>query len=419
MAILISTPEDLDNIRNDVEADYILTNDIDMAEWGNFTPIGDPDNRYRFYGSLDGNGYVIRNLTVINDGSVSWLYSGLFNTLLSSSVIKNLGLEDVYVESNTHYLGGLAGNALGTISNCYVTGTIKQTGNTSMYNGGLTGSSNGLIENCYTDCVISGGRRTGGIFGYGASNGSINNHNYSKSRVSGSSDVGGYYGYINTNSGYTPRFTNCYFDSDVAGTTNYTRVGVTARTTEQMKQQTTYSRWDFDNVWEMVGDYPTLRIFSNIPSAKQETFLLESFINPIVSKSDRQAKSKKQIQSHIDSILSNTQRHTATLRNIHTYISNINTSVTQSHRSVRASTAQVNAFIKPIYTMVERKVNRTQSITSHINPLWSSTSVLIPLSNEVVNAYLSWLQNPSRTSYSENKSQLQFIENPTLLEVEE
>jgi len=51
MATLISTPQQLDDIRNNLSGIYELSNDIDMSSWGNWTPIDD------FSGSLDGKGY--------------------------------------------------------------------------------------------------------------------------------------------------------------------------------------------------------------------------------------------------------------------------------------------------------------------------------------------------------------------------
>jgi len=40
----IYTAQDLDNMRNNLTGKYVLMNDIDLADWGNWEPIGDGNN---------------------------------------------------------------------------------------------------------------------------------------------------------------------------------------------------------------------------------------------------------------------------------------------------------------------------------------------------------------------------------------
>lgn len=56
--------------------------------------------------------------------------------------------------------------------------------------------------------------------------------------------------------------TNCYYDSELTPKSSIYE-GVTGCTTEQMKNQSTYEGWDFDNVWYMDEStgYPKLRVF--------------------------------------------------------------------------------------------------------------------------------------------------------------
>ncbi|MBR0303628.1 MAG: hypothetical protein IJQ80_07240, partial [Clostridia bacterium] len=69
----VSTPEQLNAVRNDLSAHYVQINDIDMSTWGNWEPIGhaissfgathsfsDYSNEY-FTGSYLGNNYKISN----------------------------------------------------------------------------------------------------------------------------------------------------------------------------------------------------------------------------------------------------------------------------------------------------------------------------------------------------------------------
>ena len=50
--------QQLSAIRNNLNGKYILMNDIDLAAFGEWEPIGS------FNGLLDGNGYVIKNLKI-------------------------------------------------------------------------------------------------------------------------------------------------------------------------------------------------------------------------------------------------------------------------------------------------------------------------------------------------------------------
>ena len=111
-SISISNREDLEQIGKDpgypLDGKYHLTSDIDLEgeEW---TPIGDnATNSYdsRFRGVFDGQGHVIRNLTITGERQ----YSGLFG-YVSDAVIKNIGLEGTNINvtfASDLYAGGFA-----------------------------------------------------------------------------------------------------------------------------------------------------------------------------------------------------------------------------------------------------------------------------------------------------------------------
>ena len=134
--ITIATPADLDAVRNNLTGKYILTNDIDMAGWGNFTPIG-----ARFQGVLDGGGFRIQNLSIgaslYGDRTV-----GLFERLTNAQIL-NLTLEDANVDTADIIVGAIAGEADNSvIRNCMVTGTVRNQTNasiSSMAVGGIVG----------------------------------------------------------------------------------------------------------------------------------------------------------------------------------------------------------------------------------------------------------------------------------------
>ena len=179
---IIKTAEDLNNIRNKLYGKYILMNDIDLSSYENWEAIGD-DNNY-FGGIFNGNGYVIKNLTINKPDSN---YQGLFGK--SRGEIRNVGLENVNVSGN-NYVGGLVGyNLLGEISDCYVTGTV--TGKN--YVGGLIGDNNGgKIYNSFSKGSISGESDIGGIVGWNS--GSIIN-TYSTAKITGDYSTGEIAGY--------------------------------------------------------------------------------------------------------------------------------------------------------------------------------------------------------------------------------
>ena len=108
----IYTIEDLDDIRNNPNGKYILMKDLDLAGI-NWTPIGGT-----FTGVFDGNGHVIKNLTIIGNG-------GLFAGIGYFAVIQNLGIVDCMIDGGDT-AGGMACSAPWGVAfkNCFVTGTI-------------------------------------------------------------------------------------------------------------------------------------------------------------------------------------------------------------------------------------------------------------------------------------------------------
>lgn len=114
----------------------VLTNDIDMTgvKW---TPIGTKDKAFE-WGEFDGQGHVIKNLTV-NDSSLE--YAGLFGYVTDHATIKNLGVVGEF--SDGKYVGGIAGYSKESkISNCFFIGTVSGTNTNGIANGAT-------IENCY------------------------------------------------------------------------------------------------------------------------------------------------------------------------------------------------------------------------------------------------------------------------------
>lgn len=421
MATLISTPQDLDNIRNNLSGDYELANDIDMASWGNFEPIGQTSPY--FTGIIDGKGHVIKNLSVRSDV----MRVGFIGSL-QGGAIKNLGLENVDIETDQRYVGGLAGHNNGTISNCYVTGNVKQTNTSQYYVGGLVGQTGGIIENSYSDCTVSGGNNVGGLIGYGSGANSQITYSYSKSKVSGTSNVGVFYGSVNTNTGYTPLFSWNYYDSQIGS--NDSRSGITGKTTEQMKQQSTYYPWDFINTWGIDEgvSYPYLMAFQE-PLPKQESRHITSHAKPIQSNVNVQTYTyqppqtvTRQVNSHVDTLSSHLEQFVATSRYVKGYLSPIYSNVTTDVKSGKIEVRNVSSFIDPIYSKLGIEIYRqplsvTRYVKGHLSPLQAHTDVLRSIGYIPVYATIDVLQHGSMTSYMQNKTNIYHIKNPSYCEV--
>ena len=132
---IIETAEDLYNIRNDLDGKFILMNDIDLSGYENWDPIGRSQTgsfSEAFQGTFNGNGYVIKNLTINRPDEE---YVGLFG-YTNGANIENVGLENVNVTGGSK-VGGLAGTSItsGEMSNCYATGSVRGEDNV----GGLAG----------------------------------------------------------------------------------------------------------------------------------------------------------------------------------------------------------------------------------------------------------------------------------------
>ena len=168
--ITISTPEDLDNLRKDMTASYVLTNDINM-EGINFVPFGivNNENASKFTGTFDGNGYTIKNLRYDVEGKGE---VGLFSQT-DNATIKNLIIEGAYFKGNAN-VGGIVGQMYRTtITDCAVlnsyiegrdhvgaiAGEIAETQVGDSYEGGA-------ITNCFSDANIkTREHQAGGMLG--------------------------------------------------------------------------------------------------------------------------------------------------------------------------------------------------------------------------------------------------------------
>jgi len=237
LIVLGETPEDYDKhfiLTADIDLDpnlprrkvfdrAVIAPDTDLYE-SEFDLLP-PFQGTSFTGVFDGNGHTISNLTITGKS-----YLGVFGKSGSEARISNLGLEEVEVNGSGSCVGGLVGwNVdLGSISNCYSTGTVA--GDWSV--GGLVGLNGGFvmkagsITHCYSTGTVNGRDIVGGLVG--GNEGSIT-HCYSTGRVNGNDNVGGLVGW----SRYPGSVTSSVWDMQTSGLSGSTG-GVGLTTAEMM-----------------------------------------------------------------------------------------------------------------------------------------------------------------------------------------
>ena len=197
-------------------------------------------------------------------------------------------------------VGGLVGSSGGTITNCHVTATVVgesmiggligiggsggtvrgSSANASIlslghYAGGLVGANWGMISDCYASGIVDGNDRVGGLVGQNGQDdgppyqwsGTIRT-SYAVGKVSGLDNVGGLVGYNEYG-----EISDCYWNIEASGEPNMCGAQEEGATgcdpnfglpTSQLHQQSTFTDWDFINVWN-IGEnqtYPYLRQYS-------------------------------------------------------------------------------------------------------------------------------------------------------------
>ncbi len=203
----------LQGIEKNLYANAILTTDIvlnenvlnsdgtlnenNASEFEQWTSIGDSINKYS--GIFDGNGHTISGIYMINNAEEDENYQGFVGYLDTKGVIKNLAIEDSYLETN--YFGNGSWGSLFFESNC----------------GSICGYNKGTIESCVNYGTVLGleGKRLGGICGYNDGGNITNSSNHGM--VQGESYVGGICG----RSDSSGTVENCTNEGYITGSVSY------------------------------------------------------------------------------------------------------------------------------------------------------------------------------------------------------
>lgn len=282
--VAISSKEDLDNIRNDLDCDYYLTCDIeftpeDFAEGGafynsgkGFVPIG--DSKTPFLGTFDGRGFTISGLRIAVSGGVysisiteahlpptpvvlsdgwtgDYIIPSKPNYTVSPTVglfgvncgqVKNLHVTDALVSANATnsyktYVGLIVGHNMGNIINCAAEGAASNNG--AGFVGGLAGHhSYGIISDCVSMVNLSSSGYMGGVVGSFATGTLKSSYTRSKGNEVDVSAVG-----------------LCSYDIEISafyGADETVEGGNgTCITAENLAVKGSYTDFDFDKVWYM------------------------------------------------------------------------------------------------------------------------------------------------------------------------
>lgn len=280
---------------------FILLADLDLTGVA-LGPIGISSGN-AFAGCFDGDGHVITNLNVA-EGAPSASNQGLFGVVGPTGQIRSLRVEKASwtCGAGTRYLGILVGSNRGTITQCLVSGRILAADNCNTL-GGLAGTNEGTIRGCHAAVSIEGRNNSRTIGGLVGSNYMRLIDCYAEGDITvgpGRSHLGGLVGYNEHMTGgrataqgwenYTweGAITHCYATCRVSGTgvEKYTgglvggdwkgiitssyflisdagvrtgEVGLPL-TEGQMKRQTSFPGWDFENIWTIQDSksYPKL-----------------------------------------------------------------------------------------------------------------------------------------------------------------
>jgi hypothetical protein len=314
---------------------WVLTADIDMAGVTGYVPMA-KDKENGFIGVLDGQGHVIRNLTIDRPGKKYVAFFGYIGNEDDKAVIRNIGFVNVKT-TGTQNVGGIVGVSYGTIENCFVIGDLVDDGGSNANTvGGIVGKNKegesviGLIKNCYAVTTINGSFNLGGIAGQEDGGGIIENC-YAAGTIKARNANGAVGGLVGAfNAGQTVR--NCaamatriegakdtdkiagqlYDESgnQVTGNIAWDAMAIVGNEPEfqpikwvdksasELQRKATFVAlgWDFKSVWAWQGPenagYPILRSFSAKDQERKVDF---SFDAAIVTRPVNAAKAKSDV----------------------------------------------------------------------------------------------------------------------------
>lgn len=244
---VITTCAQLQEMGDDLEAWYVLGNNIDCSDTVNwnegdgFDPVGDPFTP--FTGELEGAGYTITGLTINLPTNP---HIGLFGYMGSGSLVQHFRLNDVSIIGE-EYVGAVAGQILnGEMQEISITGEVS--GEDVV--GGAVGDNGGSVYNMYSHANISGVPGSGVGGGLVGENHGFTIRSYSTGIVPTGTGKGGIIGHDADSGGVSGAF----WDTQTSG--NVDDSWGVGKTSAQLKNVATFtvtgteglgSPWDFVN----------------------------------------------------------------------------------------------------------------------------------------------------------------------------
>ena len=173
----VYSAEDIEKIREDLHANYILMNDIEIPESyyesggiyeNGFTPIGggkvtdldfneNSEEQFSgqdtaFLGTFNGNGYVISNLHIREDFDSRNIYAGLFGkcNMNAGAPLQDPETQEFY----RHYTGGIIKNLGIEDSSVEILIDSPQLFGNSAVNIGMIAGECDVVAGCYTENVL-------------------------------------------------------------------------------------------------------------------------------------------------------------------------------------------------------------------------------------------------------------------------
>jgi len=271
---------------------FIQVANIDASDTKNWND-GKGFKPISFFGSFDGNGYLISNLYINRKDEDNVGLFGILGGIISAGrtgyisrtgVISRIGLDNVDI-SGRNYVGGLAGEkSMAKVTSSFVTGYV--TGERQV--GGLVGhfetSCDGSLPppdkspdilSSYTRVEVSGTEQVGGVSGsfmqtsftaiyYGC--GWIHD-TYASGRVSGDDMAGGWVGIMDDSRFHSSNYWNRSENEDLEAVGFYFFSDMASDIIEGLPadQMTGQNAWifmhklDFNQTWQLTEGYPALR----------------------------------------------------------------------------------------------------------------------------------------------------------------
>ena len=166
--MLVNTAADLQNVRNNLAANYALGGDIDASTIADFTSLGGDTvsaaQTVAFTGHFDGRGNTVDGLTQV---ALGLGHVGLFGLIGTTGRVSDLALTNATI-SGQSFVGILAGQNSGTVERVFTSGSVTSTGS---FAGGLVGNNGSnlgagaFVRQSGSSADVAGRFYVGGLLG--------------------------------------------------------------------------------------------------------------------------------------------------------------------------------------------------------------------------------------------------------------